>query len=123
MVLNELMATAPPRKKFNLELPRELKEAADEIAKRWGAKKKWLVLSAAIVAFLEADEAEQTALVKRVNEAEMGFSTYDALMAEVSKGRVPHAYTDQTGVNPRPGQKAGSPAKPKGKQAKSSTPS
>ena len=72
-------------KKFNLELPIFLKSAIDKTATRWGPKRKWLALAAAIVAFLELDDDEQADYVRRVNEAEMGFTSYDQLAADIQR--------------------------------------
>lgn len=70
-VLNEDMTDGVSRKKFNLSLPPVLMDEFERIAKRYGPKKKGLVLSAAVATFISLPEEDQDAMVQAMAAAEV----------------------------------------------------
>ncbi len=72
------------RTKFNLALPPRLMEELNEVASRYGSGRKWMVLSAAVAAFLSLDKAQQDDWVERVSAADLR-RDYGALLNHVPK--------------------------------------
>ena len=62
----------PPKKTINLAVPEPLLDEFNEVCAHYGhAKQKGLVLSAAILMFLEADPAEQGKALERIMIADV----------------------------------------------------
>ena len=59
------------KKKVGLFLPTELADALDEVASRVGKKQKWLIVGAALIRLLEANETEQNDLIRAVKIADL----------------------------------------------------
>jgi hypothetical protein len=99
------------KRQYNLLLPEPLINELEQLAKRFGAKKKWMLVSAGVVRLLELDDVELTEYVQRVGRAELG-DAYAALIGD-AKGPLVTAQVDTT----HPGLRRRSPPKSKVKSA------
>ena len=70
------------KKKVGLFLPTELADALDEVASRVGKKQKWLIVGAALIRLLEANETEQNDLIRAVKIADLPGGSFTGLIAQ-----------------------------------------
>lgn len=70
------------KKNFNFALPEHLAETFEETAERFGAKRRWMICSAAILRLLELPPDELDLLAQRVLGADMLPGGMEKLIAE-----------------------------------------
>jgi hypothetical protein len=70
------------KKKVGLFLPTELADALDQVASRVGKKQKWLIVGAALIRLLEANETQQNDLIRAVKIADLPGGSFTGLIAQ-----------------------------------------
>ena len=86
------------KKKVGLFLPVPLADELDQLTARVGKKQKWLIVSAALIRFLQSDENTQNELIRRVKIADLPGGSIKHLIASArdSAGDQPPLSEDRS---------------------------
>jgi hypothetical protein len=75
------------RTKFNLALPSAVMSAFEEAAMRYGGGRRWMLLTAAVAAFLSMPREKQDEWMQRVSAADLS-GDFSGLMVEERPPRI-----------------------------------